>query len=216
MLGVRGRLPELAHHSLFFTRDWGAHFEAVHGSQPIPDPASIYVCRPSATDATVAPEDAENLFVLVPVPASPELGRGGIDGAGDPGVEEIADAAVAQIAAWARVPDLVDRIVVRRTVGPQDFVDGVNAWSGAALGLAHTLRQSAFMRPGVSSGTVAGLYHAGASTLPGIGLPMCLISAEVVLKAMRGDRSTGPLGEPLPRPGTLLAPSGVAGDRAAR
>ena len=201
MLGVRGRLPELAHHSLFFTRDWDAHFDAIHERRGvIPDPASIYVCRPSATDATVAPADAENLFVLVPVPARPDLGRGGVDGSGDPWVEQVADAAVAQIAAWAQVPDLAERITVRRTVGPQDFAEGVNAWSGGALGLAHTLRQSAFLRPGVTSRTVAGLYHAGTSTLPGIGLPMCLISAEVLLKAVRGDRSTEPLAEPLPSP----------------
>jgi phytoene desaturase len=198
MLGVRGQLPGLAHHSLFFTRDWDAHFEAIHrGSPSIPDPASIYVCRPSATDASVAPPGDENLFVLVPVPASPELGRGGVDGSGDAWVERVADAAVAQVAAWAEVPDLAERITVRRTVGPQDFVTDVNAWSGGALGMAHTLRQSALLRGRASSRKVAGLHYAGHSALPGIGLPMCLISAEVVLKAVRGDRSTGPLSEPL-------------------
>jgi len=31
---------------------------------------------------------------------------------------------------------------------------------------------------------------------PGIGLPMCLISAEILLKNMRGDTSTGPVAEP--------------------
>ena len=35
--------------------------------------------------------------------------------------------------------------------------------------------------------------YAGAGTIPGIGLPMCLISAELVLKRLRGDRSTTPL-----------------------
>jgi 1-hydroxy-2-isopentenylcarotenoid 3,4-desaturase len=204
MLGVTGRLPELAHHSLFFTRDWGTHFEAIHrGQDTIPDPASLYVCRPSATDPTVAPAGDENLFVLVPAPASPELGRGGVDRAGDPWVEKVADAAIAQVAQWAGVPDLGDRVVVRRTVGPQDFADDLNAWRGSALGLAHTLGQSAFLRPRTVSRRVAGLYHGGSSSLPGIGLPMCLISAEVVLKAVRGDRSTGPLPEPLPSRGPV-------------
>lgn len=204
LLGVRGELPQLAHHSLFFTRDWNQHFEVVNGSgAAVPDPACLYVSRTSATDPSVAPPGHENLFVLVPVPADPGLGNGGVDGAGDHEVERIADAAVAQIAAWAGVPDLADRIVVRRTIGPRDFVDDVNAWSGSALGLAHTLRQSAFLRGGNSSRKVAGLYYAGHSTIPGIGLPMCLISAEIVIKALRGDRSTGRLAEPLPahRPG---------------
>ena len=50
---------------------------------------------------------------------------------------------------------------------------------------------------------VASLYYVGGTTLPGIGLPMCLISAEVVLKAVRGDRSTGPIAEPLPSRGAV-------------
>ena len=66
---------------------------------------------------------------------------------------------------------------------------------GGALGLEHTLRQSAFLRPGNRSRTVDGLLYAGASTIPGVGLPMCLISAENVIKRLRGDTSPGPLPE---------------------
>ena len=198
-LGVRGSLPELAHHSLFFTADWKTNFDAIfERPTTVPDPASIYVCKPSATDASVAPAGCENLFVLVPVPADPGIGAGGVDGAGSPQVEAIADRAIAMVAAWAGVPDLAERVVVRRTVGPADFVDDYNSWSGGALGPAHVLRQSAFFRAGNSSRKVSGLYYAGYSTVPGIGLPMCLISAELVLKRLRGDRSTGPSVEPTP------------------
>ena len=198
MLGVRGTLPQLTHHNLFFTTDWAANFERIYGSEPgIPDPASLYVCMPSETDAGVAPEGYENLFVLVPVPADESIGSGGLEGAGDRLVERTADAAIAQVAAWAGIPDLADRIVVRRTVGPEDFARDVNSWSGGALGPAHTLRQSAFFRPGNASARVDGLFYAGCSTIPGIGLPMCLISAELVVKRMRGDVSATPLPEPL-------------------
>ena len=43
---------------------------------------------------------------------------------------------------------------------------------------------------------VDGVFYAGASTIPGIGLPMCLISAELVLKHFRGDTGTAPVAEP--------------------
>ncbi|MBS4753980.1 phytoene desaturase [Nocardioides sp. zg-ZUI104] len=192
-LGVRGELPQLPHHSLFFTEDWDRNFGAIFDSpSQVPDPASSYVCRPSATDPSVAPAGHENLFILVPIPADPGLGRGGEDGAGDPVVEKVADAAIAQVAAWAGVPDLAERVVVRRTVGPGDFATDLNAWSGGVLGPGHVLRQSAFFRAGNVSRKVAGLHYAGSSTVPGIGLPMCLISAELVLKRLRGDRSSGP------------------------
>ncbi|GAA3751984.1 phytoene desaturase family protein [Microbacterium kribbense] len=198
MLGVRGGLPELAHHTLLFTRDWTANFEAIFTPPTtIPTPASIYVCRPSATDPGAAPEGDENLFILVPVPADPGIGAGGIAGAGADDVEATADRAIRQIAEWADIPDLAERIAVRRTIGPADFADDLNSWRGGALGLAHTLRQSAFLRGRNASARVAGLLYAGSSTLPGIGLPMCLISAELVLKRLRGDTSAARLAEPL-------------------
>jgi phytoene desaturase len=204
LLGVRGELPELLHHTLLFTADWKSNFAAVMPKRgrprpPLPDELSIYVCRPSATDS-VAPEGSENLFVLVPMTPDPKIGRGGVDGAGDAEVERIADAAIDQIASWMDVPDLRDRIEVRRTIGPADFAEDLNAWQGTALGPAHTLAQSALFRAGNVSKKVDGLLYAGGSTIPGIGLPMCVISAELVLKRLRGDTSAGPLPEPLVRP----------------
>jgi phytoene desaturase len=197
-LGVEGRVPELEHHTLFFTRDWKVGFDAIFGEDShIPDPASLYVCKPSGIDPSVAPDGYENLFVLVPIPADPSIGHGEVDGDGDPRIERLADTVIRQIADWARIPDLADRIVVRRTYGPGDFHTDLNAWRGTALGPAHTLRQSALFRAGNVSKKVRGLYYAGGSTIPGIGLPMCLISAEVLLKRIHGDVSTGPLPEPL-------------------
>ena len=196
MLGVEGRLPQLAHHSLFFASDWDRNFGDIFGRDArVPDPASIYVCKPSESDPTVAPQGCENLFVLVPVPADVAIGRGGDDGRGSEAVERAADAAIDQVAFWAGAPDLRDRILVRATVGPEDFQRRYNSWRGGALGLEHTRRQSAFLRPGNVSSKVDGLLYAGASTVPGVGLPMCLISAELVLKRMTGDRSSLPVPE---------------------
>ncbi|WP_423246870.1 phytoene desaturase family protein [Sinomonas puerhi] len=213
-LGVRGRLPQLAHHSLFFTRDWRDNFDRIRRGTAPAEATSVYVSRTSATDQAVAPPGDESLFVLVPSAAVPEWGRGGVDGAGAPEVEAVADAAVRQIATWAGIPDLADRAVVRRTFGPADFVHDVNAWRGGALGLAHTLAQSAFLRPGNASRTVDGLLYAGASVRPGIGVPMCLISAELVLKRIRGVHGPGPVGPPVvPLRGEALLGEGTSPER---
>lgn len=197
LLGVRGRVPQLTHHNLLFTRDWDRNFDDIAAGR-VPAPASAYVCAPSRTDRKVAPDGHENLFLLVPVPADPELGCGGTDGNGSEAVEAIADAAIDQLGRWAQIPDLSDRIVVRRTIGPGDFAGDLSAWRGSMLGPAHTLSQSAFFRAGNVSRRVAGLCYAGSSTIPGIGLPMCLISAELLLKRLRGDTSVGP-SLPLPQ-----------------
>src|SRR5690606_6527388 len=101
--------------------DWRGGFECIFGGGGIPAPASLYVCRPSATDPTAAPDGCENLFVLVPVSADPGLGRGGVDGTGDRLVERAADAVIAQLAHWCGIPDLAARVTVRRTIAPGDF-----------------------------------------------------------------------------------------------
>lgn len=192
-LGVSGSLPQLEHHTLLFTKKWEKGFKAIFGKHTsVPSPASLYVCKPSGVDPSVAPAGSENVFVLVPIPADPTIGHGG-----DLQLEQLADAVIEQIADWTGIADFADRITVRRTVGPGDFADDLNAWRGTALGPAHTLRQSAFFRPGNKSKKVKGLYYVGGSTIPGIGLPMCLISAEILVKRLRGDTSPGPLSAPL-------------------
>jgi phytoene desaturase len=190
-LGVDGALPELEHHTLLFTKKWEAGFKAILGNE-VPAPASLYICKPSGVDPSVAPAGSESLFVLVPIPADPTIGRGG-----DERIEKLADAVIDQIAEWTGIADLANRITVRRTVAPGDFAVELNAWRGAALGPAHTLKQSAFFRARNVSKKVTGLYYVGASTTPGIGLPMCLISAELLVKRLRNDVSTRPLREPL-------------------
>ena len=201
-LGVKGKIPQLDHHTLLYADDWDKNFADVfisakdrrNGKESIiPNPASLYICAPSITDPTVAPEGYENLFVLVPIAADPKLGKGGINGSGDAEFEAAADRIIDQIAAWCEIPDLKERIVLRRTMGPQDFVDDLNAWSGTALGMAHTLMQSAFFRPKNRSKKVRNLFYAGHHSIPGIGLPMCLIGAELVYKHLVDDRSSGPI-----------------------
>ncbi|MCS4490565.1 phytoene desaturase family protein [Corynebacterium sp. ES2794-CONJ1] len=198
LLGVRGRLPELDHHNLLFSRDWSHDFDAVFSGpsdqRPLEASRSIYISMPSKTDPEVAPEDHENLFVLIPAPARTTFGYGdAYREQADPAISAIADAAIEQIAAWTKVPDLAERIVVRKSLGPSDFAEHFHAWRGGSIGPAHTLSQSAFFRGKNKSSKVADLYYAGATTLPGVGVPMCLISAENVLKRINGDTSPGPL-----------------------
>ncbi|WP_336722502.1 phytoene desaturase family protein [Cellulosimicrobium cellulans] len=214
LAGVRGELPELAHHSLFFTRDWPANFDAVLGtdrrSDPrglrVPDPASLYVSRTSATDgpssgAPAAPPGHENLFLLVPFPADPSLGA---DAPSQRTLDALADRYLAQVGRWAGIEDLPGRVVTWRVLGPAHFSTELSSWRGGALGMEHTLRQSALWRPGNVSRRVDGLYHAGGGTIPGVGLPMCLISAELVAKRLLGETSSRPLPVPL-RSGFLAA-----------
>lgn len=183
-LGVKGTLPQLEHHNLYFVDQWKDNFVDTFERKKWSKPASLYVCKPSATDPSVAPKNHENVFILVPGPATdvPEAE-----------LKKLADYYIDKFAERIGQPDLRKRIVYQSQRGPNDFVQQYYAWQGTALGMAHTLRQSAFFRPSNKSKKVKNLYYVGAGTQPGIGVPLCLMSAELVYKHIIGDTTAGPL-----------------------
>ncbi|SMY13041.1 phytoene desaturase family protein [Brevibacterium jeotgali] len=191
MAGVDRRLPALAHHNLFFTDAWERDFAQVFGARaggpPVATgrglsvPTNVYVSATSRTDPTTAPAGGENLFLLVPCPADPSLT------AGSPEVERIVDAVLDQVGEWADIPDLRASILTRQVSAPGDHARQWHAWRGTILGPAHTLGQSIFLRGGPRARKVENLYYAGAFTAPGVGLPMCLISAENAIAALACD-----------------------------
>ena len=185
-LGVKGLLPHLRHHNLYFVSEWRRNFEAIYDNAEIPEHASIYVCNPTKTDPSLAPKNHENLFLLVPLPANVMLDA--LDQAA------LADRMIATISEQMDIPDLSDRIVSRHVFGPESFASKFYAWQYNAFGgESHKLRQSILFRTANRSKKLKNLYYVGAGTLPGIGLPMCLISAELTYKRITGDRQAGPL-----------------------
>lgn len=185
-VGVTGSLPTIQHHNLFFVDDWRGNFAAIYESKTIPEHASIYVCNPTKTDTSLAPRGHENLFFLIPLPSGVTLS--------EQQQIELTHTAIQSFASAAGIPDLSERIVEQSIFGPTDFMHHYNAWQYNAFGgESHLLRQSIVFRTPNQSRKVKNLYYVGAGTLPGIGLPMCLISAELTYKKIVGNRSAGPL-----------------------
>ena len=192
-LGISGELPTFKHHNLLFVDSWEQNFRDIYIDKKNPNPASIYICNPSKTDPSVAPTGSENIFVLVPLPPDTNVSSEAID--------SLADQYIAQISAMTGIADFADRIQTRQLFGPDDFRTKFHAWQATALGPSHVLSQSALFRTPNRSKKIKGLYYAGAATTPGIGLPMCLIGAELLYKRLTGDKRGGavdriePIGE---------------------
>ena len=70
-LGVNKKVPNLTHHNLFFDEDLMEHGKTIYDKPDWPESPLFYVCAPSKTDANVAPEGHENLFILIPI--APDL-----------------------------------------------------------------------------------------------------------------------------------------------
>ncbi|OPY26640.1 MAG: hypothetical protein A4E31_01434 [Methanomassiliicoccales archaeon PtaU1.Bin030] len=172
-LGIRRKVEQLVHHNLFLDEDWANGFDAIfdRNNHKWPDSPSYYVNVPSRTDPTAAPEGCDTLFVLIPLSTGLE------------------DTPEQREAFYDRIMDDLERklgtdirsdIEVKRIFALGDFKERYNAYEGTALGLSHTLGQTALFRPVHRSKKVDNLYYTGHYCHPGIGVPMVLISSQIV------------------------------------
>ncbi|WP_292519169.1 NAD(P)/FAD-dependent oxidoreductase [Methanoculleus sp.] len=176
-LGVDRVVEGLAHHNVFLEPDWEEGFETIFDPYKAawPENPSFYVNVPSRTDPTAAPESCDTLFVLAPLA---------------PGIE---DTPALRERFYDRLmgrmeeilgENIRDSVVTRRVFALSDFTSRYNAYRGTALGLSHTLRQTALWRPAHRSRRVPNLYYTGQYTHPGIGVPMTLISSQIVAREL--------------------------------
>ncbi len=180
LLGVARRYEELAHHNIFFSRDYPAEFRALFDElRPASEP-TVYVCAASRTDASQAPAGHENLFVLVNAPATSERTRWDKESA------PYRDLIVKMLEGYG-MRDLNAAIDYERRITPEDFRQTYGAHRGAIYGISSNKWASAFLRPANKARDIEGLYFAGGTTHPGGGIPLVLLSgkmaAELVLRS---------------------------------
>ena len=184
-LGVDGKIPSIQHHNLLFSEKWEENFKQIFKDATWPTDPSLYVCAPSKTDPTVAPEGKENLFVLVPIAAGLEHT--------DEFLEKYSEFIIAQLSEYMDIPDFAKRIDYKKIYAVNDFINDYNSFKGTALGLAHSLGQTAIFRPNNVHKKIKNLLYVGAGTNPGIGMPICLISAELAYKRLENIKTPAPL-----------------------
>ncbi|MBW3637402.1 MAG: phytoene desaturase [Armatimonadetes bacterium] len=184
-LGVEGKVDSLTHHNLLFSPDWKKNFAEIFDAPQWPTDPSLYICVPSKTDPSVAPEGCENLFVLVPIAARTEYTEDEL--------EDQSNRILRLIEKEMDCPGLRERIIYKKLFSVKDFESHYNKLGGTALGLSHTMMQTAILRPNNRSKKVENLFYVGADTNPGIGMPIQLISAELAFKRIIGDTTSAHL-----------------------
>ncbi|KAA9041803.1 phytoene desaturase [Ginsengibacter hankyongi] len=173
-VGLNKKLKNITHHSLFFDVDFEKHGTEIYITKKWPSEPLFYVCTPSVTDKSVAPDGCENLFFLIPVAA-------GLPGDTETLREEYFKKIIKRFEKYIG-EEVTNYIVYKKTFGPEEFVNEYNAFKGNAYGLANTLMQTAVLKPSCRSKKVKNLFYAGQLTVPGPGVPPSLISGEVVAK----------------------------------
>jgi phytoene desaturase len=177
--GVEGeRSPELLHHNVFLAdHRYRQSFDRIFHDLTLPDEPSFYVCAPTRTDDTFAPPNADSLMVLVPVGHMDEENPQNW-----PALEQRARRTVIDKLEELGVKDLEQRIVFEAKWGPPYYQESLNLAKGAAFGLSHNFLQVGYLRPHNRHPRYRNLYFAGASTHPGTGLPIVLLSAQLAVE----------------------------------
>lgn len=169
-VGFDQKIKNVDHHSLFFDADFDAHASAIYDRAQWPEKPMFYASFPSVTDPKVAPDGHEAAIFLIPLA---------------PGLADSAemrdhyfDLIIERLEKNTH-QELKSHILLKESFGIDDFTEQYNSYKGNAYGLANTLLQTAFLRPGLRSKKIKQLYFTGQLTVPGPGVPPALISGKL-------------------------------------
>jgi phytoene desaturase len=187
-IGISKKIKSIEHHTLFFEEDLFQHSIEIYKEPQWPSKPLFYVCCPSKTDESVAPENHENLFLLMPLAVGledNELLR-------EKYFEMMMERLQKQIG-----EEIISHIDYKKSYCVSDFISDYNSYKGNAYGLANTLRQTAILKPKIRNKKIGNLFYAGQLTVPGPGVPPSLISgkmaAEQIIKYFKNKKHEIPV-----------------------
>lgn len=170
-LGINEKIPNLKHHTLFFENNFDEHISSIYDTKKWPENPLFYCCCPSKTDALVAPEHGENLFLLMPL----AIGMNDQESVREKYLQDMLN----RIEQHCGIQGLHNKIEYKRSYCVSDFIKDYNAYGGNAYGLANTMMQTAVLKPKMKNKKIRNLFYAGQLTVPGPGVPPSLISGKI-------------------------------------
>ena len=177
LAGIKGTVPAGAeHHNIHFGSQWRESFDALLKSGTRMAEPSLLVTLPSASDRSLVPTCADgierqSLYVLEP---TPHLG-GRINW--DTERERVRADIFRRVQSLGYV-DSEASVEVEYFLDPNDWEKQGMAM-GTPFALAHTFFQTGPFRPSNVDKRVPGVVFVGSSTVPGVGVPMVLLSGRL-------------------------------------
>lgn len=177
-LGIDCKLPEIQHHNYYLGTDYREYAGKVYTSAEIDEAPYYYVNVLSRSNPECAPPGCESIFFVCPVPDL-RYKKSWHDR------DVIVDRIIDDFSRRTRT-DIRPHIVSRTVFTPEEWQKQYNLHRGSGLGLSHKMLQIGAFRPKNYDEHFKNVFYTGASTIPGTGLPMVIISsrltAERVLK----------------------------------
>ncbi|MFF5994121.1 phytoene desaturase family protein [Lysinibacillus sp. KU-BSD001] len=177
-LGVNKRFDDLAHHTIWFAKDYRKNVEEITKTKLLSDDPSIYIQNAVVTDPTVAPAGKSTLYILVPVPNNTSA----IDWDAVSG--DFRNMVLRMVAEKLGEPHLENLIEEERMITPKDWENDINVYKGATFNLGHQLTQMLAFRPRNKFEELDRCWLVGGGTHPGSGLPIILESARITVNGI--------------------------------
>jgi phytoene desaturase len=178
------RSQQLIHHNVFLAdHRYKESFTNIFHDLTLPEEPSFYVCAPTRTDPSFAPPDGDSLLVLVPVG---HINNQNLQDWNS--IKQRAKEFVLLKLSELGIENLSSKIIFEETVGPLDYLNSMNLAKGSAFGLSHNFTQVGYLRPHNRHSRYKNLYFVGASTHPGTGVPIVLISARLVMERILSEK----------------------------
>jgi len=169
--GVKGTFSQLAHHNIFFSKNYKEEFQHLFITRDISPDLTVYVAITSKKDKDHAPKGCENWFVLVNMPYLSENQNW------DKWIPEIREKILEKLAEFGL--DIRKKIMTESTLDPRDMKDLYGSNRGSIYGISSNARSTAFRRPANRSRDLKGLYFCGGSSHPGGGVPLVILSGKI-------------------------------------
>ena len=184
--GVDKEYKQIAHHNVFLGGDYKASFDQIFNDHTLPKMPSFYVHAPARTDPAAAPKGQDTLYVLVPVWHLDARSEQDWDAL----VNRARETVLRRLAKEMGADDLREHIKFEIVYQPKVWKERFNLEKGAAFGLSHNFWQVGYLRPQNRHKEYKNLYFTGASTHPGTGLPIVLLSARLTTERILEEAGT--------------------------
>lgn len=170
-IGLDTKLNQVNHHNYYLGNNFEEYALRLDQRPDTLEKPYYYVNVVSKYNPECAPEGCESLFFVCPVPNllhKPEWAD----------KDKIVDSIIQDFG--NRIgQDISSNIISRTVYTPLDWEKRFNLYMGSGLGLSHHLMQIGAFRPANKDEKFKNLFYVGASTVPGAGLPMAVISSKL-------------------------------------
>jgi len=171
--GIKKTFKQLDLHNIFFSKDYKAEFEHIFQKGTIYEDPTVYLNITSTHKPDDAPEGCMNWFTMINVP----------NNQGQDWDTMIAEAR-ANILKKLSVQlgeDIEPLIEVEDLLEPRTIELRTSSAQGALYGNSSNNKYAAFLRHANFSKKIKHLYFCGGSVHPGGGIPLCLLSAKILV-----------------------------------